>query len=80
MHGFHKPTNIYSYVAMCEIHGMHHPGIHSSYATEQLLHYTFVNNNYNYEWRMKISCILEILDQEKSTEMNHLNRELLGYK
>ena len=26
-----------SSVTRCEIHGMHHPRIHSSYATEQLL-------------------------------------------
>ena len=25
-------------VAMCEMHSMHHPGIHSSYATEQQLY------------------------------------------
>ena len=25
-------------VAMCDMLGMHHPGIHSSYATEQLLY------------------------------------------
>ena len=27
-----------SNVAMCEMFGMHHPGIHSRYATKQLLY------------------------------------------
>ena len=26
-----------SHVAMCEIHGIYHPGIHNSYVTKQLL-------------------------------------------
>ena len=28
-----------SHVATCEMHGMHHQGIHSSYATEHQLYY-----------------------------------------
>ena len=51
-----------SYVAMCEIHGMHHPEIRSNYAREQL----FVSSKYDYEWRMKTSCMLGVLDKEKS--------------
>ena len=65
---------------MWEIHCIHHPVIHSSYATEQLQYYICKQQlRINYEWRMKTSCMLGILAKEKSadSEMNLLNRGLL---